>query len=93
AAQMARGMLGDVSRKLTQQFADCLETKMGAAPAPATAAEQTAAAASQPAAPAAPKTPERKAEPVRGASLLVTALAGSLRRLLQRVLSARKSRS
>src|SRR5438093_9319154 len=36
AAQLSRGLLPEVSKRLTQQFADCLETNLGAA-APAAA--------------------------------------------------------
>ena len=40
AAQMSRGLLPEVSKKLTQQFADCLQAGMVAeAPPPATSAE------------------------------------------------------
>src|SRR5919198_809673 len=34
AAQLSRGLLPEVSRKLTQQFADCLEASMGSEPVP-----------------------------------------------------------
>ncbi len=44
AAQMSRGLIPEISKKLTQQFADCLEASMGAeqgardsSPAPASA--------------------------------------------------------
>ncbi len=40
AAQMSRGLLPEISKKLTQQFADCLQAGMVAeAPPPATSAE------------------------------------------------------
>lgn len=43
-AQMSRGLMPEVSRKLTQQFADCLQESMGAAePQPAAAEAATAA--------------------------------------------------
>jgi carbon monoxide dehydrogenase subunit G len=35
AAQMSRGLLPEISKKLTQQFADCLEATIGASGAPA----------------------------------------------------------
>jgi uncharacterized protein len=37
AAQLSRGLLPEVSKRLTQQFADCLEEDLGAAPAAAAA--------------------------------------------------------
>ena len=39
AAQLSRGLLPEISRKLTQQFADCLEATMNADGAPALAAD------------------------------------------------------
>ncbi|MGZ8583787.1 MAG: SRPBCC family protein [Actinomycetota bacterium] len=61
AAQLSRGLLPEISKKLTQQFADCLESTINAeraaaaAPSGATgeAGEATGAAASAAAAPAA----------------------------------------
>ena len=47
AAQLSRGLLPEISKKLTQQFADCLEASMNA--------EQTARAADPPAPPVAAK--------------------------------------
>ena len=40
AAQMSRGLLPEISKKLTQQFADCLEETIGAPFAPAPAGER-----------------------------------------------------
>jgi carbon monoxide dehydrogenase subunit G len=37
AAQLSRGLLPEVSKRLTQQFADCLEENLGAAPVAAAA--------------------------------------------------------
>jgi carbon monoxide dehydrogenase subunit G len=37
AAQMSRGLIPEISKKLTQQFADCLEASMGAAEAASSA--------------------------------------------------------
>ena len=37
AAQMSRGLLPEISKKLTQQFADCLQETMAAEAAPAAA--------------------------------------------------------
>jgi carbon monoxide dehydrogenase subunit G len=48
AAQLSRGLLPEVTKRLTQQFADCVEQQMSAEAAPATAAatetQQVAAA-------------------------------------------------
>lgn len=59
AAQLSRGLLPEISKKLTQQFADCLEATMNAqhapiAPEAATGDEAATPAATVPA-PAAPK--------------------------------------
>jgi hypothetical protein len=74
AAQMSRGLLPEISKKLTQQFADCLQATMAAAAAP----ESAGAAAAPPVA----------AKPVGGIGLGLSALwasiAGFFRRLLGR---------
>jgi carbon monoxide dehydrogenase subunit G len=44
AAQMSRGLLPEISKKLTQQFADCLETTIGATGAAAAATTGATAA-------------------------------------------------
>lgn len=52
AAQLSRGLLPEISKKLTQQFADCLQSSMGAAEvaegAPAAAAAVTTPAVAKP---------------------------------------------
>lgn len=56
AAQLSRGLLPEISKKLTQQFADCLQAGMaaqGASAAAATSGDPADVAASPP--PAAPK--------------------------------------
>src|SRR5919197_4865274 len=53
AAQLSRGLLPEVSKRLTQQFADCLEANLGAAAGAAEAAG-TATVAAAPAAAAEP---------------------------------------
>lgn len=83
AAQMSRGLLPEISKKLTQQFADCLQAGMAAAAAAAATPTGAAAggAASQQAAPAAPAA----AKPVGGIGLGLSALwatiVGFFRRL------------
>src|SRR4249919_3291746 len=71
AAQMSRGLLPEVSRRLTQQFADCLEESLAANASPASAsavgagAPSDASAASSDAT-AAPKPAPVVAKPVGG---------------------------
>jgi uncharacterized protein len=78
AAQLSRGLLPEVSKKLTQQFVDCLQASM-AAEQPATAAEQPATAAEQPATaaeqPATSPVPQETAgKPVAGVRVGLAAL-------------------
>jgi len=49
AAQLSRGLLPEISKKLTQQFADCLQASMTAEAAGVVAGEEGAAAAPVPA--------------------------------------------
>jgi carbon monoxide dehydrogenase subunit G len=85
AAQMSRGLLPEISKKLTQQFADCLQAGMAAeAVAPAAGAGVSTAASD--AAPAArPAPPHAAAKPVGGIGLGLGALwakiVGFFRRL------------
>src|SRR5262245_57113054 len=69
AAQMSRGLLPEISKKLTQQFADCLQAGMAAEATPA-AAVGTATEAS----PAATAPPAAAAKPVGGIGLGLSAL-------------------
>ena len=63
AAQLSRGLLPEVSKKLTKQFADCLQESMGAAQ---TAEEGTTATAPAPA--------PASAQPVGGIGLGLSAI-------------------
>jgi uncharacterized protein len=95
-ASMSRGMMGDVSARLTKQFADCLQATLSA-PEPAAAATPDGAAASAPPdagaeQPAAAPEPQRAPSPagprggdVNALALLWSALVGLLRRLVARV--------
>jgi uncharacterized protein len=78
AAQMSRGLLPEISKKLTQQFADCLQQTMAADAAPAPADGGGAAAPSPPV----------DAKPVGGIGLGLSAIwaviAGFFRRLFGR---------
>jgi uncharacterized protein len=94
-AQYGRGMIADVSKRLTGEFANCLKTQLASQPAreaPETkpspappAAGETAAAA--PAAPPPPPAPPR-AKPIGGLRLglwaLFRAIGRALRRLFRR---------
>ncbi|CAN5733853.1 hypothetical protein BH18ACT15_BH18ACT15_00710 [soil metagenome] len=79
AAQLARGMMQDVSERLTAQFADCLKEHMSERP-------KAASEVNGGTAPAPPAQPV-KAQPVRGLSLVLSALAGAAGRLLGRLRS------
>jgi hypothetical protein len=68
AAQLSRGLLPEISKKLTQQFADCLQQSMTAAEA----AETAAGGAEGEAAPNAPAP--AVAKPVGGIGLGISAL-------------------
>jgi uncharacterized protein len=92
AAQMSRGLLPEVSRRLTQQFADCLEESLAAnASAPAATPAADGAAAPSEGAPAvseaaaAPKPAPVVAKPVGGLRLGLAAIwsmiAGFFRKL------------
>ncbi|MFN8234020.1 MAG: SRPBCC family protein [Actinomycetota bacterium] len=83
AAQLSRGLLPEISKKLTQQFADCLASSIEAsqAAAPAASAEASGGAAAQ----APPAKPVAK--PVGGIRLGLSAIwaviAGFFRRLFK----------
>ena len=89
AAQMSRGLLPEVSKRLTQQFADCLEESLAAnasAPAATPAADGAAAPSDATAAPAdaaaAPKPAPVAAKPVGGIRLGLAAIWSIDRRVL-----------
>lgn len=79
-AQVSRGMLPDVSAKLTQQFADCLRANMAALEAvPAEAAPAAAPAAVAPA----------RAEAIGGLRLGLWALLRAIGRFFRRLFGGR----
>ena len=92
-AQISRGMLPDISARLTQEFADCLKQSMSAeeiAPAPAEAAEGAGAVRSGVgdglASGAPPPTPPKPvAKPVRGIRLGLWALWRAIGRFFGRL--------
>jgi carbon monoxide dehydrogenase subunit G len=90
AAQYGRGMIGDVSKRLTGEFASCLQARIGAqevptrAPAPPTA--------DSPPVTAAPATAE-SAEPVKGLRLALWALWRAIVRAAGRLFGRSSGRS
>jgi carbon monoxide dehydrogenase subunit G len=78
AAQMGRGIVGDVARRLVDEMAVCLERRFGSVSQPTGAAEPTG-------------TPQKPTEPVRGLSLGVQVLAGRIKQLLGRLKGERNA--
>jgi carbon monoxide dehydrogenase subunit G len=99
AAQLSRGLLPEISKKLTQQFADCLQTNMAAeaeaVPASTAAGEPAAApvAAEEPAAAAeeAPAAQRTTAKPVGGIGLGLAAVWAVIKSFFRRLFGGRKS--
>jgi carbon monoxide dehydrogenase subunit G len=91
-AQLSRGLLPEVSRKLTAQFAECLRASMveaegvaaAARAAPAEAAEATPTAERAPAAPV-------RAKPISGIRLGLSAIWAAIVRALRRVFGGRRA--
>src|SRR4029434_1148446 len=78
-AQLSRGLLPEVSRKLTQQFADCLPQNMQAAEVQGTDAAANAAAV------APPVDPSARAEPIGGIRLGFAAIWASIKDFFRRL--------
>jgi carbon monoxide dehydrogenase subunit G len=79
AAQMSRGLLPEISKKLTQQFADCLQANMTAEEAASTVpAVEGAAASSTPA-------PAMSAKPVGGIGLGMSAIWATIVHFFRRL--------
>ena len=72
AAQLSRGLLPEISKKLTQTFADCLQESMGAEQTSREGAATAAAAGSGAA--ESPATPPVVAKPVSGIGLGIAAI-------------------
>lgn len=91
AAQMARGMMQDVSERLTKQFADCLQARIGAGggtaagapPGRRTTGQSASSERGDPTAPA-----PVAARPVNGLALVAGAAARAGARVLIRALEA-----
>ncbi len=105
AAQFSRGMMQDVSSRLTKQFAECLQSNMEAeeqTAAPVGQTETQPSAASAPAQPSGVETPppratERQvpqvvAKPIGGLRLALSALWAAIVRFVKRV-AGRKSQT
>ncbi|HEU4354688.1 MAG TPA: SRPBCC family protein [Actinomycetota bacterium] len=88
AAQLSRGLLPEISKKLTQQFADCLQASMSAEQTPAVAPPAREAVAGEPSAPTPTPTPPTAAKPVGGIRLGLSAIwaviVNFVRRLFRR---------
>jgi uncharacterized protein len=99
AAQLSRGLMPEISKKLTQQFADCLESTMNAQSAPSAAAPAGAAgtaeeaAAAPSAAPASLPVTRPVAEPVGGIRLGVAAIWSTIKDFFRRLLGGGKPRT
>jgi uncharacterized protein len=84
-AQLSRGLLPEVSRKLTQQFADCLLQSMGAAEVRATESADIAAAV------AAPVEASTRTKPIGGIRLGLTAIWASIKGFFRRLFGKREA--
>ncbi|HSJ51812.1 MAG TPA: SRPBCC family protein [Actinomycetota bacterium] len=85
-AQLSRGLLPEVSRKLTGQFADCLRTNMAAVGvAAAEAAADEEAAAERPAPRTGPPAAPARAKPISGVRLGLSAIWSAIVRLFRRL--------
>jgi uncharacterized protein len=84
-AQLSRGLLPEVSRKLTQQFADCLHQSMGAAEVRATESADLAAAV------AAPVEATARPKPIGGIRLGLAAIWAGISRFFRRVFGKREA--
>lgn len=84
-AQVSRGMLPDISARMTNEFAECLKASMAAAAAPAEAAPGEAAPEAAPAARA-----PAAAKPVGGIRLGLWALVRAIVRFFARLFGRRE---
>ena len=82
-AQLSRGLLPEVSRKLTQQFADCLLQSMRAAEVRATESADVAAEV------AAPVEASARAKPIGGIRLGLAAIWSSIKGFFRRLFGKR----
>jgi len=85
AAQFSRGMMQDVSAKLTKQFADCLKNNMTVEEAEATAAVSGADSNLDAVEPSTPVPQRMEAKPVSGLRLALSALGSAIARFFKRL--------
>lgn len=81
-AQLSRGLLPEVSRKLTQQFADCLLESMQATEVQATESADVAAGV-------APVEPTARTKPIGGIRLGLAAIGAAIARFFRRLFGTR----
>lgn len=92
AAQLSRGLLPEISKKLTQQFADCLEAQMQTTKAPAAAATtQGEVAAEGPVPTATPAPTPVAAKHVGGIGLGLSAIWAVIKNFFRRLFGGGKS--
>ncbi len=94
AAQLSRGLLPEISKKLTQQFADCLEATMNAEQAAAAAPPATPGGATTEAttpAPAAPAPAPVAAKHVGGIGLGLSAIWSVIKNFFRRLFGGGKN--
>jgi len=84
-AQLSRGLLPEVSRKLTQQFADCLLQSMQAAEVRATESADVAAGVTS------PVEPTVRARPIGGIRLGLAAIWASIKGFFRRLFGKREA--
>jgi uncharacterized protein len=89
-AQLSRGLLPEVSRKLTQQFADCLQENMLGAEEPSLATGGSEPGASAEAAPSVPARATAKAKPIGGLRLGLAATWAAIANLFRRLFGSRR---
>lgn len=92
AAQLSRGLLPEVSKLLTKQFADCLEAKLSAGDGAAATPEPATAGSTGPSAPEAGAPPNAAAAPpkaVGGIGLGLRALWASIKGFFARLFGRR----
>jgi uncharacterized protein len=89
-AQLSRGLLPEVSRKLTQQFADCLQQDMVGAQEPSLRPSGSEPTATSPSAPTARAAGSAKAQPIGGLGLGLAATWAAIVNLFRRVFGSRR---
>jgi carbon monoxide dehydrogenase subunit G len=91
AAQMSRGLLPEISKKLTQQFADCLQAGMAAEAAEPAPSAGGSTAPSDAVPPVQPAPPHAAAKPVGGIGLGLAALWATMVAFVRRLFRGSKT--